>query len=405
MAVRVAHIITRLDRGGSAENTLLTGAGLQARGYRVTILAGPATGPEASRAGAEAAGVRFVRVPALRRPIRPWHDARALWSLWRHLRRERYDLVHTHSAKAGILGRMAARLARAPVVVHTPHGSVYRGYGGRLASGAFVRLERGAAGLADRLIGLTPGEVAEHVAHGVGSRDRWVTIPSGIDLDRFRRPPAPAEARRALGVPLEAPVVGTVGRLEPVKGQRVLLDAVARLRGEECLVLVVGDGPERAAVEAQAARLGLGARARFLGWRPDVPLVLAAMDVFALPSENEGMGRALVEAMAAGLPAVASLIGGVPALVADGVTGLLVPPGDAGALARALERLLSDPPLRRRLGQAAREAVAGHDARQMVEQIDALYRELLAARGLAGGGRRPRRGMFPSEERGGGRCA
>ncbi len=379
-APRILHVITRLDRGGSATNTLLTVAGLSGS-FRQTLVYGR-TRDLPPLAAQLADRLDTVELPALVREPAPLHDLRALVALTRLMRRGRFDLVHTHTSKAGILGRAAGRLARVRRIVHTPHGHYFHGgYAGPAMIRLFVHLERWAATFTDRIVALTDQEARDHLRLGIGTPARFVTIPSGVELAPYEKPPEPpAAVRAALGLPPDAWLVGAVGRLEPVKGHRHLVEAVAHLapRIPGLYLALAGDGELGPELQARVRDAGLADRVRFLGWRDDTPTLLHAFDVFAFPSLNEGMGRALVEAMAAGRPIVASRAGGIPEVLGDGEAGVLVEPGDAVALARGIERLLGDPPLRARLAEAARRRAERYGVDVMLERIAALYRELLA---------------------------
>lgn len=387
--MRVLHIITRLDRGGSADNTLLSCIGQRRRGCEVTLAAGPGLTEESPlRAQAEAKGVKLVRVPSLVRAIRPHLDLAALWACHRLIRKGRFDLVHTHTSKAGIVGRMAARLAGGCRVVHTPHGHVFYGYFGPFVTRLFVWAERLMARWTDALITLTDREAEEHLALGVGRPGQFVTIFSGVPLPEgpASTPPGDLPARRrALGLPPEGLLIGSVGRLDRVKGHATLVRAFAEVlpRHPGAHLILTGEGEERAAHETLAAGLGVSERVWFLGWRRDVAELLEVMDLFVLPSVNEGMGRAVVEAMAAGLAVVATRVGGVPQMVNDGVTGLLVPPEDPAQLATAIDRLLSRPEEREAMGRAGRSEAPSFSAEAMCERTDALYRRLLGSRPAA----------------------
>jgi glycosyltransferase involved in cell wall biosynthesis len=391
--VRVLHFITRLDWGGSAQNTLASAIGQCAR-YGVTLVYGSVervTGDERESIEkdleeARQAGVRLIQLPSLQRSVGLRQDLRAFLEAWRLFRRERPTIVHTHTSKGGVVGRIAAWLAGVPIVVHTPHGHVFYGYFGRWTSCVIVWIERWLARSADRLIMLTEGERDDHRAAGVGRASQYRIVPSGIAVERFGRPAVEgAEARRQLGLPPRGPIVLFVGRLVPVKGVRTLVEAAPPILAShrETSIVLVGTGPLREDLAARAVELGVRDRVIFLGYRTDVATCLAAADVFVLPSLNEGMGRALVEAMTMGKPVVASRVSGIPTLVRDGDNGLLVPPGDARALAQAIGSLLDDPGLRERLGKAARSiAVRGHDVSTMTQRLIGIYDELLAAKGV-----------------------
>ncbi len=388
--LRICHAVTRLDRGGSAENTLRTAVHQARSGHRVWLVAGPshesAMGPreraalEAELEAARRAGVRRDTSPALVRAVRPAQDLAALLDLWRRLRRIEPHVLHTHTSKAGVLGRLAGRLAGVPWVIHTFHGHVYEGYGSRLASAAFLWVERALAPLADRLVALTPREKADHLRRGVGRSDQFRVVPSGVPLDRFRSRPPRAASRASLGLPPDAFLVGSVGRLIPLKGHDLLVRALAHLPGDTHAA-VLGEGEERPALERLAAELGVGHRLHLLGWRDDVPGFLAAVDALAMPSRNEGMGRAAVEAMAAGRPVVAARVSGLADVVAHGETGFLVPPESPGALARALERLRRDPGLRARMGEAGRKRAERFSLETMLALLDDLLEEARARLG------------------------
>jgi len=377
---RVLHLITRLDRGGSADNTLLSCLGLDDIGWDVTLAYGLTADPSPVLAEVERRkSIRRVTIPRLVRPVDPVADTLAYRAVRRLLDRGGFDLVHTHSSKAGILGRRAARDVGARVV-HTPHGHVFEGYFGSLASAMCVRLERIAARWCDRIVVLTDRGREEHLERAVGRREQFVTIHSGVRLAPFRAGmPRRAAARRAAGLPLEAWVVGCVARLTPIKGQAVLLSAMARLcaRFPALRLLLVGDGEDRVALQARARRPDLRGRVVFAGAGADVRTSLAALDLFVLPSLNEGQGRAVVEAMAAGLPVVASRVGGLREVLDDGRAGRLVSPGDAADLAAAIEELMTAPHRAEALAQAGRLRAARYDDRSMVHRISTLYQELL----------------------------
>lgn len=377
----VVHIITRLDRGGSAENTLRSVLGLTARGYRVAVLTGPGDDrPSALLPRVEAAGVRVTVLPALRREVHLGRDLAACRDLVRILRRDRPAIVHSHESKAGFLGRWAARVAGCRRLVHTPHGHIFYGHFSPARTAVYVMLERLTAPITTRLVALTPREIEEHLARGVGRADQWVAIHSGVPLERFQAVAAdPNGLRRELGCPSGAPLVGSVGRLAPIKRYQDLIAAVARLPRPDVVCLLVGDGPEAAALAAAARLAGLGDRVRFLGWREDIPRILAALSVFVLPSANEGMGRVIVEAMAAGVPVIATRVGGIPSVLPDGECGLLVEPEDVAGLSGAIGKLLADGALAARMGAAGRRRAPAYGVEAMVEKLDGLYREILGS--------------------------
>ncbi len=378
-AVRILHVITRLDRGGSATNTLLTVAGLPPL-FQQSLIFGRTR--EFPKLYLELQGkVEMVEVPELVRNPSPVKDVLAFFKLYRLIRRGRFDLVHTHTSKAGILGRLAARLAAVPRIVHTPHGHIFTGYAGRALTTLFIFLERWAAGFTDRLIGLTDQEIQDHLTRKIGRPEQFVRIESGVDFTRFERiGESDKDAVRAsLGLPFSAFLIGSVGRLEPVKGHKYLLQAFSLLapRFPHLHLALVGEGEELPRLQTLTFREGLSDRVHFLGWRDDIPTLLQTFDLFVFPSLNEGMGRALVEAMAAGLPIVASRAGGIPEVLGEGEAGLLVEAGSASALAQGIEKLLLDSELRVQLGKVAKERSRRYSVEVMFHKLEALYRGLL----------------------------
>jgi len=326
------------------------------------------------------AGVRVFEVPTLVREVRLILDARAMVALWRLLRREGPALVHTHTSKAGVVGRLAGWLAGVPVVIHTPHGHIFYGYYGALASAIIRLLERLLAKITDRIVTLTDRGAEEHVLFHIAGIEKFVTIHSGIALAHFRSVKGdPAVKRKELGLPPKGMIVGTVGRLVPIKGLEWLLKAAPWVLAEfsQAYFVIIGDGPLLEELRELTTQLGIGQRVVFLGAREDVHECLAALDLFVLPSLNEGMGRVLLEAMAVGCPVVATRVGGIPDIVADGTTGLLVPPRDDRALAEAILILLRDRSRRTAYGEAARRHVDGRfDVETMVRNIERLYDEV-----------------------------
>lgn len=380
--VRVLHPITRLIVGGAQENTMLTAQMLDKAEWDVEVVCGPQTGVEGSLIEAVRQGGTALTIePSLVREVNPLQDLLALWRLWRFIRRGGFTIVHTHSSKAGIIGRWAAKFAGAPVIIHTVHGWGHHERQRPFVRRYYVWLERLTLPITDKLIVVSPRNIDKGLADGIGRADDYVVIRSGIEMDRFGHPQRPRAAVRAeLGIPEGAPVVGTVTRLS---AQKAPLDfvaaaaAVAQARPDVRFVMV-GDGPLRGAVEARAAELGIAGRLTMTGLRRDVPELMGAFDIFALSSLWEGLPRVLPQAMASGLPVVATAIDGSAEAVEHGVTGLLTPPGEPQALAEALLALLDDPARAQRMGEAGRARADEYSAERMVEEIAALYRSILA---------------------------
>jgi glycosyltransferase involved in cell wall biosynthesis len=300
--------------------------------------------------------------------------------LWQLVRAFRPDIVHAHSSKAGLLGRVAARLARVRHIVYTPHGHVFHGYFDPRRTRRFIALERWAARFTDRIVTLTDAEAAQHLAAGVGRRGQFVTIPRGVSLAAPAAASAAAAGVRArLALPAGAPLIGAVSRLTPVKGLRYLLAAMPTIlaRCPEAHLAIGGDGEQRAELEAYARELDLAARVHFLGFLADPGPAIAALDVFVLPSINEAQGRVLVRAMALGRPVVAARVGGVPEILDGGEAGLLVPPADPAGLAEAISGLLLRPDQASRLAAAGRCRAPRYTVEAMLDALVRLYRDLM----------------------------
>jgi glycosyltransferase involved in cell wall biosynthesis len=377
------RVITRLNIGGPAIHVSLLTSRLDPARYETLLVSGVETAVEGNmlRLG-RLPPVDPTIVPTLGRAISPFDDVRALGALVSLARKFKPDIVHTHLAKAGALGRVAARLVGARVVIHTYHGSVFRGYFGQRESAVYLQVERALARITTRIVAITPGQKADLVSLGIAPGDKIVEIPLGLDLDQFRELPARDEAVAALGLPPDARYVTIVARLVPIKDLPTFLRALANVTASlpDVRGLVVGDGPERAAVERVARDLGLGDRCRFVGWRADLPNVYAASDLVVLSSLNEGSPVSVIEAMAAGRAVVATAVGGVPDVVRES-SGILVPAGDHRELGAAIIALLADPGRRAELGRNGRGLALGHyGSERLVADIDRLYVDLLRHR-------------------------
>lgn len=375
---RVLHIITRMDVGGSSDDTLLLVTRMTRPEFDSTLISGPTADPVPGLADSLAqAAVPWIQVPNLQRPLSVPRDLLALRDLTRRIRALGPDIVHTHSSKAGFVGRVAARMAGVPRILYTPHGHVFHGYYGHPLTRMFIALERFAARFTERIVVLTNAEVEQHLAVGVGRRGQFVTIPSGVDLDAVRAEAAGGNrVRQEMGLSGDTPLLGTVARLVPVKGLRYLVEAmplILRRRPDAHLVLA-GDGDQRPTLERLARELGVADRVRLLGFRRDAAAVTAALNVFVLPSLNEGQGRVLVAAMALGIPVVATKVGGVPEIVEDGRQGLLVPAADATALGQAVAAVLARPEYAAALGAAGRRRAPLFSSEVMLTRHAELYR-------------------------------
>lgn len=402
--MRILHVITRLILGGAQQNTVMSCAAQGAAGHEVHLAYGPIFGPEGSMIEeAQASGATLHEIPSMVRelaPVNDWRCHRALRALVRDLKP---DIVHSHSSKAGILARGAAwaetqtnfwgwaadQTLPDTQIIHTVHGLPFHDEQSRLIHRLYVGLERWAAKRCHHLIAITPQMVEAFVAEKIAAADQFTVIPSGVDVAAFApRPQARDAVRARYGIPLDAKVVGHVGRLDPLKGHADLLDVLPRLReeGRDTWMFFVGDGFGRDAVEAHSA-MALG-RTVITG-RVDldaVPDHLAAMDVMALPSYQEGQSRTLVEALLCGTPVVAYAAGGIPDVVRDGQTGRVVAVGDRAGLAAALQATLDDPAAAAAMAERGRVDVADRfSAQRMNRELLELYERMMAGATAASG--------------------
>ena len=392
--IRVAHVITRLILGGAQENTLLTAIGQHMSDrYDVTLVIGADDEAEGDLYDeARRAGVKLTRVTSLVRPIHPLQDIRALWGLYRLFRREGFQVVHTHSSKAGILGRVAARLARVPIVVHTLHSLVFHEYQPGWQNRLYIMLKRGCAPLTDALISVNQRTADGALAAGVGRAEQHITIFSGMHLEPFQHARDTidvADAKRRLGVPPDAPTMGKIARLFPLKGHEQFLNAAAAVAREEprAWFILVGDGPSRADLERRAADLGIRERVVFVGRVPPtaVPACIQAMDVVVHTSLREGIARVLPQAGIMAKPIVTFALDGAPEVVRDGVSGYLIPPLEIDALARRVVELMADPEKRTAFGAQGRQfAEANFGVDTMVARINEVYERLITQKRVRG---------------------
>jgi glycosyltransferase involved in cell wall biosynthesis len=387
-AIRIVRVIARLNMGGPAHHVGLLGSRLDPERYQTLLLHGDlGAGEDSLEDSVRARGAAMARIPGLRPELRPQDDARALGSLVRAIRKLRPDIVHTHTAKAGMLGRLAAVMAGEPrpKIVHTYHGHVLDGYFGPLKNATYRELERRLATVSDALIGVSSATVDDLVRLGVAPRDRFRVIPIGLDLEPFlNATPADGAAFRAdSGVQPGEVLLTFVGRLVPIKRVDVLLRAFAHARGvgAPMRLAIVGDGDLRPEHERLTADLGVADHVWFAGYRADMLPVAAASDIAVLSSDNEGTPVSLIEAAAAGTPAVTTAVGGV-ADVVNHDTGMLVAPGDATGMGRAIAALAGDGNGRARMGlQAQAHVTTRFSVDRLVRDVDGLYRELLLRRG------------------------
>jgi glycosyltransferase involved in cell wall biosynthesis len=331
---------------------------------------------------AEQHGVHPVIIPELGRALHPIWDVVTFWKVYRLIRQFQPDVVHTHTAKAGFIGRVAARLAGVPVIVHTFHGHIFHGYFSWRKTGVFIWLERLTARLSDTVITLAESlrrELAD--VYHIARKSRITVLPLGLDLDEYSQTLRKEGAfRQAWGISADAPLIGIVGRLVPVKNHALFLEAAARVRAHfpNARFVIVGDGETRLAVEAQVDALGLRDAVVFTGWQRDLAPAYSDLDMLVISSVSEGTPVSVIEALAAACPVVATAVGGLPDLLDHGELGKLVTPGDPDALAQAMVETLLHPPDGRR---AQALMIDRYSIDRLVRDLDSLYRGLLAKKG------------------------
>ena len=381
---RVCHVITQLELGGAQQNTLFTVAHLDQGRFEPSLIAGPGGLLDGEARRLNGIPVRFV--PSLGRAVLPLSDVGALGAIRKELRALEPDIVHTHSSKAGILGRWAAHLEGVPVVIHSIHGFGFHKGQALPVRAAFRAAERLTSGVTTHFIAVSASNRDQGIALGLFPERKATLIHSGIELERFRRAgTAESRALRSeLGIPEAAPLAGMIACLKPQKSAMDFVRAAGLLASEfpEARFLIAGDGEQRSLVEGAIARAGLGTRFHLLGWRRDIPAIVASLDVCVLTSRWEGLPRVIPEAMAAGKPVVATRVDGSAEAVRDGVTGYLCEPGDARTIAARIGALLADPARARAMGDAARPLAAAWDIHEMVRAQETLYGSLLDRAGL-----------------------
>jgi len=382
--MRVTHVITRLVVGGAQENTVASVLGLRNKpDVEVSLIAGPTVGPEGSVEHLVSAERGLLTViPELVRPIHPWRDWVTLRKLTRLFCERRPDIVHTHSGKAGFLGRLAARRAGVPVIIHTIHGPSFGAFQGGLANVVFRTAERFAGKRTTHFISVADAMTRQYLAAGIGRPEQYTLIFSGFVLEPFLEARNDSGLRQRLGLALDDFVVGKIGRLFKLKGHDDLFAAASRMveKSPRIKFLLVGDGPWRQRFEARAGAPGLKGRFVFAGLIPpdEVPKYVGIMDALVHLSMREGLPRAVPQALAAGKPVVAYNSDGTREICLDGETGFLVEPGDLPGLINRVLQLEQDADLRERLGRRGRERVrARFSLPMMIDQIYALYLKLL----------------------------
>ncbi|MBU4305378.1 MAG: glycosyltransferase family 4 protein [Candidatus Omnitrophica bacterium] len=380
--IRIAQIITRMDWGGAPDIVRMTCEGLDRNIYDITLVTGGSRFPtKKTKSFLAAFAERTVIIPYLKRDINPLFDLPAFFKLYMLFRQERFDIVHTHTAKAGMLGRLAARLAGVKKIVHTAHGHNFYGYFGRVMSAFIVFAERFASRFTDCLAVLTQLERNDLLRFKVARDEQIRVVHTAVEEDAFSAcTDKTREAmRKGLNISETELIIGMVARLEAIKGVEYFVEAAILC---ENLIppprfLIVGDGSLRAALEEKVRTAGMTDRIVFTGWRNDALELMSAMDIVVLASLNEAVGLVLIEAQGLGIPVVATRVGGIPEIVEDNKSGILVEPANAAGLAEALRRLVEDKQKRTEMGSYAKQSVKNrYSATDYIEKISCLYNGL-----------------------------
>lgn len=378
--LKIVRIIARLNIGGPAIHVALLTSRLNDGDFESLLVAG-SVGDEEGDMSYYAAerGVAPLIITDLGRELNPVRDIRTLWKLYRLLRREKPDVVHTHTAKAGFVGRWAAKFAGVPVIVHTFHGHVFHGYFGKTKTRVFIALEQMTSRITDSILTLTQSLRRElALTYRVARTEKITVLPLGLDLAPFAAAPRKTGTfREQYGIPQDAPLVGIAGRMVSVKNHAMFLEAAAQIRAKrpDARFVMIGDGELRDDLERQIDNLGLRGFVKITGWLSDMTAAYADMDVFALSSVNEGTPVTVIEALSAGCPVVATHVGGIPDLLEGGRFGTLVSSGNAHAFAQAILETLENPPDT----SAAQTAMLNqYGIDRLVSDLAALYKGLLA---------------------------
>jgi len=381
---KVVRIIARLNVGGPAIHVILLSAGLNPARYETVLVKGMESETEGDMmALAQERGVKPLLIEKLGRELNPIGDLSTLWHLITLLRRECPQIVHTNTAKAGTLGRIAARLAGVPIVIHTFHGHVLSGYFGPLKTWVFTVIERILARWTDTIIAVSDTCRNDLLKLGIGNEGKIVTIPLGLELDRFPQkvPSLAGRLRERFSIPTDVPIVSHVARMVPIKRHDILLRAIPKVwqRMPQVRFLLVGDGETRPQIEQLVQELQLDDRLILTGFIQEQELIYADTDLLVLTSDNEGLPVAVIESLASGKPVVSTCVGGVPELIQDGINGFLVPPGNPDKLAETLLKALQDMNRLHEMGRKGQQTILEHySSTRLIRDIDTLYQRLLS---------------------------
>lgn len=384
--LNICHLITRMIVGGAQENTLLTAIGHIKNGHKCVLVTGPSPGPEGELLQNKKIPpeLEVIQCPFLCREINPIKDISAYFWLKNFFAKRKYDIVHTHSSKAGIIGRAAAKFASVPVIIHTIHGLAFHKYENPIKNYIYILAERWAAKRCDKIFAVARAMIEQSIAAKIADRDKFKVVYSGMELEQFINNNSREKIRRELGIASDAPVVGTVARLFPLKGYEDFVPLAANIAKDipNLEFIIVGDGILREKIEKQAQELKLKFHFSGLVAPDNVADYISAMDLLVHLSLREGLPRAAVQALASGLPVIAYDLDGAPEVVINGISGYTVPPREINIAANCAIEILSDSNLRKRLGEEGRKiAIENFDWKNMVQTIEKEYFTILNTRG------------------------
>lgn len=383
--MKICHVITRMIVGGAQENTLLSCRGAVEAGHDVTLVTGPSPGPEGELLKrVSCPGLKIVECPHLVRAISPLTDLKAYSFLKKLFREEKYDVVHTHSSKAGIVGRFAAKAAHVPFVAHTIHGLAFHRYEKFWKNFIYIASERAAAPCGKRIYAVAQAMIDQSLAAGVGKPEQYKVVYSGMELEPFLTSKPDPELRKSLGIPENAVVFATLARLFPLKGYETFIPVAVKLAKEIPGIhyLIIGNGSMMEEIQAQIAQAGLEKRFSFAGLVPpnEVWKYLALSSALVHFSLREGLPRAAVQSLASGKPVIAYALDGTPEVVVPGKTGYLLQPGDRDGAEAAIREIMANPAHAAELGANGRELVASRFGwRTMSDALLKDYAEQLTA--------------------------
>lgn len=383
--IKVVHIISRMVSGGAEENTAYTVSGLDKQRYSIDLIVGNDFDEDILERGNKGGGVNVIQIKGLKGPLNFFYDPIILWKLIQLFKRNKYDIVHTHTTKTGILGRLAARFVKIPIIICGLHGSAFQAFNSRILNWTLILLEKLTGKYTDAYVSVSSILSERYQKEGIGRNSRYYTVLSGMDLSKFSDAKSKIDKKNIIkkfNIDSDAFIIGNVGRLEAVKGHIYLFDAlkiVKEKRKDKSVVLMIaGEGEEKENLVQYVRKIGLENSVAFTGYRKDIEKIMGVMDIFALSSLREGLPRVLVQAAAVGLPSVAFNVDGVPEIIRDGYNGFLVEPKNIDELSEKIIRYIDDRNLIKLHGENGQNLVQGRwSIEEMVYQIDQIYRELI----------------------------